>query len=118
MNTLYNILAVFLGSGIGGVLRWAVSRYCNGHYQFGTLLVNIAGCFLLGLLTRMAPGNEHTRLLLMTGLCGGFTTFSTFITENLMMMRSGQFLVSILYIALSLVLGITCAWLGFHITLK
>lgn len=113
-GNIYNILAVFIGSGLGGVCRWVLGSTLNGHHSYGTLLANVAGCFILGILSRHVPGNEHMRLLLMTGFCGGFTTFSTFINEDLTMLRGGQLLVAIAYMAISLALGMLGAWFGYN----
>ena len=110
-----NILFVFLGSGMGGVCRWALSGWLNGQHPYGTLLCNILGCFVLGLLTRLSPGDAQMKLLLTTGFCGGFTTFSTFMNESLFMLRGGQLFVALAYMAISLVLGLACAWLGYNI---
>ena len=112
---LMNFLFVFLGSGIGGVCRWALSGWLNGQHPYGTLLCNILGCFVLGLLTKLSPGDAHMKLLLTTGFCGGFTTFSTFMNESLFMLRGGQFLAALAYMALSLVLGLICEWVGYNI---
>ena len=106
---------VFLGSGIGGVCRWALSNWLNGQHPLGTLLCNVLGCFLLGMLTKLSPGDPHMKLLLTTGFCGGFTTFSTFMNESLFMLCGGQLISALAYIALSLVLGLACAWLGYNI---
>ena len=110
---LLRIMAVFIGSGLGGVCRWGVSQACSTSWPLGTLVVNVAGCFLLGLLSKMAPGSETTRLLLMTGFCGGFTTFSTFMNENLAMLRTGQLLTLALYAGGSLAVGLLAAAGGY-----
>lgn len=112
---MFPLLAVFLGSGIGGVCRWAVSSWLNGSYPIGTLVANVIGCLLLGFLTKIAPGDPQTKLLLTTGFCGGFTTFSTFINENFMMLRGSQLLLSLAYMLLSLTLGLAAAWLGYNL---
>ncbi len=112
---IYNIIAIFLGSGIGGLCRWGISQWLNGQYPLGTMFVNVIGCFLLGWLTKLAPGDANIRLLLMTGFCGGFTTFSTFINENILLMRGSQLLLSIGYIVVSLGLGLLAAWFGYRI---
>ena len=109
------LIFVFLGSGLGGACRWLISNWMNGSYPVGTLCVNVVGCFLLGLLTKAAPGNEHLRLLLMAGFCGGFTTYSTFINENLGMMRSHELLLSLGYTVASLTLGLLAAWTGYTV---
>lgn len=123
-----SFLAVFIGSGLGGVCRWGLGVMCKGWFPLpgpegssvaclGTLIANILGCLLLGFLTRLAPGNEQVRLLMMTGFCGGFTTFSTFVNENFFLLRGGQFLLALGYIALSIILGLLAAYLGYSIRL-
>lgn len=111
---IYSALAVFIGSGIGGLFRWALGCWLNGTHPIGTLAANIAGCFILGLLTRLAPGDANLRLLLMTGFCGGFTTFSTFVNENFLLLRSGELIQSVAYMAISLLLGLMAAWAGYQ----
>lgn len=108
-------LLVFLGSGLGGVLRYALSQWLNGTYPLGTFAANVLGCFLIGLLSHILPTDNHSRFLLITGFCGGFTTFSTFINENLLYMRSGQLLLVLAYTALSLILGTLAAYIGMKI---
>lgn len=114
LNVWGKVIAVFVGSGLGGVCRWAVSQVCQTSWPAGTLVVNVVGCFLLGLLSRLMPGGEHMRLMLMTGFCGGFTTFSTFMNENLLMLRAGQLLPLTLYAAASLLLGLGAAAIGYR----
>lgn len=109
--------------GIGGFLG-STSRY--GIYQLflklfpsfptsGTLLVNILGSFLLGLMVHsVAKMDRSTYLLLSTGFCGGFTTFSTFSVENIKYLTQGNFLGSALYIGLSLVLSLLAAMGGWY----
>lgn len=121
-----SFLAVFIGSGLGGVCRWGLSVWGKGWCALpgaegstvaclGTLAANVLGCLLLGFLTRVSPGNEQVRLLLMTGFCGGFTTFSTFINENIFLLRGSQFLLAVGYIVISLVLGLLAAWVGYSV---
>ena len=117
MSALY-VLAVFLGLGLGGVFRWLLAVCFNGQYPLGTILANVLGCFLLGFLTRMTPASDCLRLLFMTGFCGGFTTFSTFMNESLFIMRGGQMMLALLYIVTSLVFGLAAAWFGYQITLR
>lgn len=119
-----HILLVGLGGFAGSVARYFVSRL-NGHIEFlsipiGTLVVNVTGSFLIGFLIGIAEKSPiltvELRMLLMVGLCGGFTTFSTFTGENLMLMRSGQFLPLLLYTGLSVLLGFLAVYAGFVIT--
>jgi len=117
------ILIVFAGSGIGGVARFALQSWVAGLDQFvfpaGTFIVNLAGCFLIGLFYALGErGNLLTpewRIALTTGFCGGFTTFSTFAFENTNLLRAGDYVYFGLYIFLSVVLGIAGVFLGIAI---
>lgn len=118
---LKNILLIGTGGFIGSVARYFVSRL-NLHIDImsipvGTLLVNVLGSFLIGFLTGVSAKSmvlsADMRMLLMVGLCGGFTTFSTFTGENLALMQSGQFLSVLIYTALSVLLGFTAVYLGY-----
>jgi CrcB protein len=114
------VLIVFLGSGIGGVTRYVVQNVAAGSSPFifpvGTFTVNIAGCFLIGLFYALGErGNllsPEWRMALTTGFCGGFTTFSTFAFENMNLLRSGDYIYFVLYIFLSILLGIAGVFLG------
>ena len=107
---LRQILAVGAGGFIGSVLRYAVARCTAGlafaNLPLGTLAVNLVGCFVLGLFTglfeRTPCASPEVRLLLTTGLCGGFTTFSTFSLETVMLLQNGRYGLGALYIVLSL----------------
>jgi CrcB protein len=116
-----NLLFIGLGGFVGSVARYLVSRL-NIYFDFyslpiGTLLVNVLGSFLIGLLTGIADKSAiltvEWRMFLMVGLCGGFTTFSTFSSENLMLLHNGQYLSIILYTGLSIFLGFTAVFFGF-----
>ncbi len=118
------ILLIGFGGFIGSVARFYVSKL-NLTVDFlsipiGTLAVNVLGSLLLGMLTGIAEKsilmNLELRLFLMIGLCGGFTTFSTFTGENLMLMRNGQFLAVIFYSGISIFLGFLAIYLGYIIT--
>ena len=106
------LIAVFIGSGLGGMCRWAVSQVPCTSWPAGTLIANVGGCFLLGWLSRMAPGSEMVRMLLMTGFCGGFTTFSTFCNEGLALMRGDHFVLAALYASASLFIGLLAVQAG------
>lgn len=113
------LLLVFLGGGLGSVLRYFLSKTLNplfSNFFLGTFMVNVFGCFLLGLLLGLSLKNnaisENQTLLLATGFCGGFTTFSTFALENHSMLKSGDLLYAAFYILFSLVLGIVAVYLG------
>ena len=111
---------VALGGGVGSVLRFLLGRLiqdrAGGVFPWGTLLVNIAGSFLLGFLMEYALAtpviSRETRAMLTTGFCGGFTTFSTFSYETMTLMRDGDYRGAGLYIGLSLVLSVAAMFGG------
>lgn len=109
-------LFVFLGGGVGSVLRFGISGYFNGQFPYGTFTVNLLGSLLIGLVLgffeKQIFTNVHV-LALAVGFCGGFTTFSSFAAENLKMLQNGQYLQFFFYVLLSLLLGITMVFLGF-----
>jgi CrcB protein len=115
-----NVLLIALGGGIGSVARYFVQKWIFTSFPhpfpFGTFIVNIAGCFLIGLFYALSEkGNllsPGMRLLLTTGLCGGFTTFSTFAYENFNLLKTGDFIYTILYAAGSVILGLVAVYLG------
>ena len=121
---LKNLLIIGSGGFIGSIARYLVSQLnlsVNFHsIPVGTLLVNIIGCFLIGFLSGIADKSmilsTEWRLFLMVGLCGGFTTFSAFANENLMLMHNGQMLAVLLYTALSILLGFLAVYFGYIIT--
>lgn len=112
---------VFLGAGLGGVARYAVnlgvSRIWGGMFPLATFIVNIAGCFLAGLAMTLLNGrtptaSDNPRLLLVVGVLGGFTTFSTFGYETYRAIREGYAATAILNAGASVVLGLAAVWLG------
>ena len=118
-----NYLIIALGGGIGSALRYAVSKFVqdstNGAFPYHTFAVNIVGCLLIGLFYGLAArrhlGNNATTLLLTTGLCDGFTTFSTFCNENITLLRGDNAFVALLYIASSMFCGLLAVALGYLI---
>ena len=115
-----NLLAVAGGAATGAVCRyllgaWLAARLGTG-FPYGTLLINLLGCLLIGLILTLAAErlalSEPLRLLLVTGLLGGFTTFSAFGYETYSLALHGQWPVAILYIAASVVGGLLCVLLG------
>ena len=105
---------IFLAGGVGSVLRYGIQllmheRIHPYHFPWATLTTNVAGCFLIGLFYALSARlhlSAEVRLLLTTGLCGGFTTFSTFCNENLTLLRQGYIGTFALYTGVSLLLGI------------
>ena len=115
-----NILLVGLGGGVGSIARYLCQKWINESYQhnfpLATFLVNVFGCLLIGILYALGEkGNilsPQTRLLLVTGFCGGFTTFSTFAYENVNLLRIGDNVYFLLYAAGSVVFGIIAVYIG------
>jgi len=116
-----HILLIGTGGFIGSVARYLVSRLNTRIEWFaipiGTLTVNVIGSLLLGFLVGISEKSPiltvEWRMFLMVGLCGGFTTFSSFSGENLMLIKNGQVLSLLLYTALSVLLGFTAVYLGY-----
>lgn len=114
---LNNILLVGLGGAIGSILRYLCQKNLNYSFPYGTLLVNVLGCLLIGLLWGLFTKHidEPKRLLLVTGFCGGFTTFSSFTYEGVQMMMENRWFPFVLYTALSVILGLLATYLGYKI---
>lgn len=122
MEIIKNILAVGAGSFVGGAARYLVSLGMKGigkGFPWATLAVNLVGCLMIGLLSgllsRNAAENTSWGLFLTVGLCGGFTTFSTFSKEALAMLQTGQMWGFASYIAISVLAGIALVALGYYI---
>lgn len=118
-----NIIYIFLGGGTGSVLRYLCQLFINHNiicrFPLGTFIVNILGCFLIGVFYTISDHlnlSEEKRLMLTVGLCGGFTTFSTFSTENLNLLRNELYGIGFLYIILSISLGILSTFCGIYLT--
>ncbi len=117
-----SIFVVFLGGGIGSALRFlvsgAVQRASAGVFPFGTLTVNLLGCFVIGILWALSGRVNMPFLLsafLFVGVLGGFTTFSSFGIETISLIHNGAWRVAILYVALSNILGLGLAALGYYL---
>jgi len=118
-----NFLIVGLGGGAGSILRYAVQKVFQAQsvssFPTGTLLVNIAGCFLIGILwslvSRTLTWNEEMKLLLMTGFCGGFTTFSAFTLEGIGLLKDNKAALFFIYLTASVVGGLLATVIGIRI---
>lgn len=125
--SLYASLSVALGGGIGALMRYQTGRAMTawlgpanvGAFPFATLAVNTIGSLLMGVLAgwlahRGTGGGEQARLLIGVGLLGGFTTFSAFSLEMVLLIERGQFMLALLYIMLSVGLGISGLVMGLN----
>lgn len=116
-----NLIYIFLGGGFGSVLRFLVSGYTQklwnvNSFPMGTFLVNIVGCFLIGILTSyLGKENNQLKFLLVIGFCGGFTTFSTFASESLVLWQNGNYFTVISYLLLSVIVGLIAVYYGLQI---
>ena len=122
MNLIRAILAVGAGSFLGGVGRYLISLAMKGlskGFPWATLAVNLVGCFLIGLLWGVFSKNgtegSTWALFLTVGLCGGFTTFSTFSKEALVMLQGGNVWGFAGYVAISVIAGIALVALGYFL---
>ena len=120
------ILLVALGGGAGSVFRYLVGRMFPvagpASFPYATLFVNISGCLLIGLFYGLSVKQDwmtpNMRLLLMTGLCGGFTTFSAFTLEGMNLLNNQQLVLFLLYFAISVVVGLSATFLGYWLIAK
>lgn len=112
---------IFIGGGLGSVLRYLVSVYTQklwtvSLFPAGTFIVNILGCLLIGILSSYFLKSEnYLKFLLITGFCGGFTTFSAFSQENVALWQNGNYTLLIPYVLLSIILGFFAVYLGISI---
>lgn len=114
---MINLLLIAAGGAAGSVLRYGLQKIWNTSFPFGTLWANIIGCFFIGCLWAISVKglNEQLRLLLVTGFCGGFTTFSAFSAEGIQMLMTGKWLLFFLYIMASVAGGLLAAFWGYKI---
>ena len=121
---LKTILFIGLGSFTGGVLRFLMSRWLQhlvlGAFPLGTFVVNVLGCLAIGLFYGLFEQgnlmNPNLKMFLTVGLCGGFTTFSTFMNENFLLAKDENFFYMALYVMLSLLVGFFMLYVGHMIT--
>jgi fluoride exporter len=120
-TTMTKLFLVGLGGFMGSIARFLLSTWVQeatgtNRFPYGTLAVNLVGCLLIGLLFHWPPFHKtidlELRLLLITGLLGGFTTFSAFGNETLRLIQADQPLQAGIYAAASLLLGVGAVWLG------
>jgi fluoride exporter len=116
-------LWVAIGGAIGSMMRYGLSgvvtQMTGGTFPYGTMFANVTGAFLIGVFASVAAPESpffmpvSARLLLMTGICGGYTTFSTFSLETFNLLRDGEVLSAMANMLLSVVLCIISVWIGY-----
>ncbi len=114
---------VFLGGGLGSICRYGLAHLLQVHkltFPLATLLANALSCIILGLLVGLSlrgQVSETYKFLLMTGFCGGFSTFSTFSNETFSLLQSGHLGLALLNIGGSLLLCLLCIYLGIRMVI-
>ncbi len=114
------MLLAGVGGFVGTCLRYLTGRLCHlwtlGGFPLGTFVVNVVGCFVIGALLGLAERENilspTMNVMLVTGFCGGFTTFSSFADDIFLLMQQRNWMLLTLYAGLSLVLGVAMVWLG------
>ncbi|OGH98166.1 MAG: hypothetical protein A2104_05970 [Candidatus Melainabacteria bacterium GWF2_32_7] len=121
---MYNYIMVFIGGGIGAVLRFIITvlsnKFLGAEYPYGTFIINITGSLFLGFVLALAADrveniNPNLIIFLTIGIAGGFTTFSTFSYESLVLIKKGEILSSMSYLFLSPILGLISAYFGTYL---
>ena len=124
MDELRQLLLVATGGAIGSVARWRVSGWVlhqavDWRFPIGTFVVNVLGCLIVGVLAGLAIKEDYfstdQRLLLFTGVMGGFTTFSAFGLETFYLLRRGEYLIAGSNMVLSMVVGMAALWVGYQL---
>jgi CrcB protein len=121
-GTMYAYLAIAIGGALGSMARYAtgiyVGRWLGAAFPWGTLLINIIGSFLIGVLAESFAlrwdASPSTRVFLVVGICGGYTTFSTFSLDVVTLINHGEPLVAGAYILASVALGVLALYAGLH----
>lgn len=114
------MLMVAMGGAVGSAMRYLTSKviqdWLPNAFPYGTFVVNLLGCLVIGILYGLVDqnmlGNNHLKLLLITGFCGGFTTFSTFSNESLSLVQQGHLSYAVLYVGGSVCLGMMMVLIG------
>ena len=121
-DILKNTLFIGCGSFVGGAARYLISvamKTISKGFPWGTLVVNLVGCLVIGLLwgffSKNSGESSSWALFMTVGICGGFTTFSTFSKEALMMLQAGNFISLLAYVAISVIAGIALVAAGYYL---
>ena len=119
-----NILLVGLGGSLGSIARYLTKKWFAANFlqafPWGTFVVNSIGCFLIGLFWglnfKSIDNNENWKLFLLTGICGGFTTFSAFTLERIGLVKEQKLFLFFSYVAASVVIGLLATYIGIRLT--
>lgn len=119
-----DVILVGVGGGLGAMARYLLSRWVQTQagpaFPLGTLAVNLIGCLVIGVLSQLADARNaftpQSRAFFFAGILGGFTTFSSFASETLILSRADQHLLAVLNVLLHIALGLAAVWLGRAIT--
>lgn len=114
------ILYIALGGALGSVLRYLTSVVIKSiTFPYATFITNVLGCLLIGLFfgyfEKQNVLSQDLKFFLITGFCGGYTTFSAFSLENIKLMQNGEMVTAILYIMLSVIVGFLATWFGMNL---
>jgi len=113
------LLYILIGGGLGSVCRYLVSEYAphyyKGEFPVGTFTANIIGCLVIGIFAATIHANSTLNAFLITGFCGGFTTFSSFSKETFLFLSEKKIKIAIIYVLSSTILGIIAVFLGFTV---
>jgi len=121
MPLIMNLLFVAFGGALGSVSRyllgtWAQTISKSIDFPYGTLTVNLIGCFIIGFLSQLAEGRgaftSESRLLVFIGILGGFTTFSSFGNDTINLLRDGQSFNALINVGANVIVGLFLVWLG------
>ena len=121
---LKTALIIGFGGGLGSILRYftsvLVSKYWSSNFPLATFIVNSMGClligFIIGLLEKNQLSDSRLKWFLVTGICGGLTTFSTFGIENYNLFQNNNSLLAFVYIAMSVIIGLLAIWFGIFLS--
>lgn len=126
LQNMKDVVLVFFGGGLGSVCRYLLARWVNTfhahHFPFGTFAVNVVACFalgaILGFIAQKEAFSPATKMFLAVGFCGGFSTFSTFSHESVVLFQQGHYISLTAYILLSVVLCIAATLSGLFLAEK
>ncbi len=121
MSSLATVFLVALGGAVGSVSRYLLGTWIQAlsksiDFPYGTLTVNLIGCFVIGLLSQLAETRgvftPETRALVFFGVLGGFTTFSSFGNDTINLLRGGEMVNALVNVGANVILGLALVWLG------